>query len=139
MLTPTSIFGLVWSFGSHYILPIALNAAQLAMSSCLPSSNTAMLIDSAKVLINIAGASVTTLRTTHLADLAASSSALGKAEELARDMVKAVPVPDDAVEATVSARTTASMAGSETDSIPKVSTPQLNPDHHHLSSPLGSS
>ncbi|KAH9998724.1 hypothetical protein BJV77DRAFT_709500 [Russula vinacea] len=41
-----------------------------------------------KVLINIAGASVTTLRTTHLADLAVSSSALGKAEELARDMVK---------------------------------------------------
>ncbi|KAF8474373.1 hypothetical protein DFH94DRAFT_684106 [Russula ochroleuca] len=145
MLTPTSIFGLIWSFGSQYILPIVLNAAQLAMSSYLPSSNTAMLIDSAKVVINIAGASVTTFRTKHLADLSASS-ALGKAEDLARNMVKVVPVPDDdVIGTTVSARTLTSMAASsgpaaesQTDNIPKVSTPQLNSEHH-FSSPPGSS
>ena len=151
-LTPTFIFGLIWSFGSQYILPIALNAAQLAISSYFPSSNIAMRIDSAKVMVHIASACVTTLRSTQsFTDLAASSALLGKAEDLARDMLKVVPVPppvefpDDAIGASVSARILTSMAasghstaGSQTDStIPKVSTPQLNPEHH-LSSQLGS-
>jgi hypothetical protein len=142
-LAPAGVFNLVWSFGSQYVLPIVLNAAQLAISSYLPSSNTAMLIDSAKVVINIASASVTTLRTKHLTDLAASSALLGKAEDLARDMLKVVP--GDATGATVvSARTLTTMVasgsttGSQTDSIPKVSTPKLNPENH-LPSSIGSS
>jgi hypothetical protein len=88
----------------NYILPIALNAAQLAISSYLQSSNIAMLIDSAKVVINvIASARVTTLSTKHLIDLSASSVLLGKVEDVARDILKVVPVPppvafpDDAV------------------------------------------
>ena len=95
-----------------------------------------MLIDSAKAVINIAGASVTTLRTKHLADLPALSR---KAEDLARDMVKAkVASIPSAREMASTAGSGPATAGSQTDGIPKVSTPQLNPEHH-LSSPLGSS
>ena len=67
-----------------------------------------MLIDSAKVVINIASvARVTMLSTKHLVDLPASSALLGKAEDVARDMLKVVPIPqvvafpDDAIEATI--------------------------------------
>jgi hypothetical protein len=99
--------GLAWSFGLNYILPIVLNAAQLAISSHIQSSNIAMLIDSAKVVINIASAArVMTLSTKHLSDLPASSALLGKAEDVARDImlkvalvtVPPVVFPDDAVE-----------------------------------------
>lgn len=109
-LNTTSIVGLLWSFSLNYILPIILNAAQLAISSYIQSSNIAMLIDSAKVVINIANASVTMLsmaRTKKLIDLPASGALLGKAEDVARDMLKVVPVPppvafpDNAIEATV--------------------------------------
>ena len=104
----TSIVGLLWSFSLNYVLPIFLNAAQLAISSYIQSSNAAMLIDSAKVVINIASTSVTTLRTKRLIDLPASNALLGKAEDLTRDMLKVVPVPppvevpDNAIGATVS-------------------------------------
>ena len=108
-LNLTSIVGLVWSFSLNYILPIVLNAAQLAISSYLQPSNIAMLIDSAKVVINIAsGVRVTMLSTKHLIDLPTSSALLGKAEDVARDMLKVVPIPspvafpDDAIEATIS-------------------------------------
>jgi len=108
-LNLTNIVGLVWSFSLNYILPIVLNAAQLAISSYLQSSNIAMLIDSAKVVINIAsGVRVAMLSTKHLIDLPASSALLGKAEDVARDMLKVVPIPppmafpDDAIEATIS-------------------------------------
>ena len=71
-----------------------------------------MLIDSAKVVINIASAArATTLGTKYLIDLPASSALIGKAEDVARDMLKVVPIPppvafpDDAVEAiSISAR-----------------------------------
>lgn len=103
-LNSTSIVGLVWSFSLNYILPIALNAAQLSISSYLQSrsSNIAMLIDSAKVVINIASAA---LSTKYLVELPASNALLGKVEDVARDMLKVVPVPppvafpDDAIEA----------------------------------------
>jgi hypothetical protein len=105
----TSIAGLVWSFSLNYILPIILNAVHLSISSYLQSSNIAMLIDSAKVVINIASAArATTLGTKHLIDLPASSALFGKAEDVAREMFKVVPIPppvafpDDAVEATIS-------------------------------------
>ncbi|KAI0258273.1 hypothetical protein BC834DRAFT_99906 [Gloeopeniophorella convolvens] len=61
-LVPKSMVGLAWSLGSQYIIPIALNAAQLVISFIMPSSNVTMVIDSAKVVINIASASVATLR-----------------------------------------------------------------------------
>jgi hypothetical protein len=90
----------------NYILPILLNAAQLAISSYLQSSNIAMLIDSAKVVINIiASARVMTLSTKHLIDLPTSSALLGKVEDVARGVLKVVPLPPafpDASEATVS-------------------------------------
>jgi hypothetical protein len=93
----------------NYILPIILNAVQLSISSYIQSSNIAMLIDSAKVVINIASAArAMTLGTKYLIDLPASSALIGKAEDVARDMLKVVPIPppvafpDDAVEATVS-------------------------------------
>ena len=108
-LNLTSIVGLVWSFSLNYILPIVLNAAQLAISSYLQPSNIAMLIDSAKVVINIAsGVRVTMFSTKHLIDLPTSSALLEKAEDVARDMLKVVPIPspvafpDDAIEATIS-------------------------------------
>ncbi|KAI0276843.1 hypothetical protein BGY98DRAFT_668906 [Russula aff. rugulosa BPL654] len=108
-LNLTSISGLVWSFSLNYILPIILNAVQLSISSYIQSSNIAMLIDSAKVVINIASAArATTLGTKHLIDLPASSALIGKAEDVARDMLEVVPIPppvafpDDAVEVTVS-------------------------------------
>lgn len=61
-LSPNSLSDLVWVFGSNYILPIVLNAVQLATASLMPSSNAATLIDSAKVVLNIASASVAALR-----------------------------------------------------------------------------
>ena len=61
-LSEKSLSDLVWTFGSHYILPIILNAVQLATASLMPSSNAASLIDSAKVVLNIASASVEALR-----------------------------------------------------------------------------
>jgi hypothetical protein len=100
--------GLVWSFSLNYILPIILNAAQLAISSYLHSSNVTMLVDSAKVVIKhhciTSGARVTTLSTKHLIDLPTSSALLGKAEVVA--VPPPVAFPDDAIEeATVSIRT----------------------------------
>jgi hypothetical protein len=90
----------------NYILPILLNAAQLAISSYLQSSNIAMLIDSAKVvIIIIASARVTTLSTKHLIDLPTSSALLGKVEDVARGVLKVVPLPPAFPdEATVSSR-----------------------------------
>ena len=61
-LSQKSLSDLVWTFSSHYILPIILNAVQLATASLMPSSNVASLIDSAKVVLNIASASVEALR-----------------------------------------------------------------------------
>lgn len=60
-LSQKSLSDLVWTFGSNYILPIILNAVQLATASLMPSSNTATLIDSAKVVLNIVSASVAAL------------------------------------------------------------------------------
>lgn len=108
-LNLTSIMALVWSFSLNYILSIVLSAAQLAISSYIQSSKIAMLIDSAKVVINIASAlRVTTSSTKHLIDLPMSSTLLGKAEDIARDMLKVIPVPppvafpDNSIKATVS-------------------------------------
>jgi hypothetical protein len=131
---------LVWSLGLHYILPIILSAAQLAMPSYVPvSGNTAMLIDAAKVVINLANTRMTTFHTTDLIDLVKSNASLVKAEELARDMLKAVPasqrpVPDDAIKDIASEGMTTKAAsgratGSVKDSIPKASAPQLNLEH----------
>ena len=61
-LSEKSLSDLVWTFGSHYILPIILNAVQLATASLVPSSNAASLIESSKVVLNIASASVEALR-----------------------------------------------------------------------------
>jgi hypothetical protein len=61
-LVATNLSSLVLSFGSQYVLPIVLSTAHLAASTYLPSGETAMLIDSAKVVINIASAGLTTLR-----------------------------------------------------------------------------
>jgi hypothetical protein len=84
--------GIVWSFSLNYILLIVLNAAQLGVLSRLQSSNIVMLIDSAKVVINIASAErVTTLSTKHLIDLPALSALLWEAEDVARDILKTCP------------------------------------------------
>jgi hypothetical protein len=62
-----------------------------------------MLIDSTKVMINIASASMTTLRT-NLADGQGPSALLKKAEDTTRDMLKIpvtlVPSPDAGGETT---------------------------------------
>ncbi len=73
-----------------------------------------MLVDSAKVVINIASAaSMIILHTKFLIHIPASSALLEKADNLTHDMLKVVPVPppvevpDNAIgaTATVSART----------------------------------
>ena len=142
---PTSFSGLVLSLGSQYVLPIVLNAVQLAVSSYIPSGNAAMLIDSAKVVINITSASVTTLRK-NLAEPQGPSTLLKKVEDVSRDVLK-IPVPlvpiPDAGGATAPAympTSTVAPAGEDLkDSVsdPEVSTvvPQLNPGHHFSSSP----
>jgi len=62
-LSMTNLSSLIVSLGSQYILPIVLSATQLAIASYVPSAgNTAMLIDSAKVVINIVSASVAASR-----------------------------------------------------------------------------
>jgi hypothetical protein len=94
---PTGFSDLVLSLGSQYVLPIMLNAAQLAASSYLPTGNTAMLIDSAKVVVNIASASVATLRK-NFADPQGPSALVKKAEDATRDAlqitVPSVVIPD---------------------------------------------
>jgi hypothetical protein len=87
-LSPKSLSDLVWTFGSNYILPIILNAMQLATASLMPSSNAASLIDSAKVVLNIASASVAALRK-QLPALAAQAS-LEMKEGLSR-VTKTIP------------------------------------------------
>jgi hypothetical protein len=80
---------LIASFGSQYVLPIVLNVAQLAVTSYAPSAgNTTMLIDSAKVVINIASAS--------MAKTPTSGALLRKAESVTRDVLK-IPVPPVAI------------------------------------------
>jgi len=81
----------IWSFGSQYILPIVLNAGQLAISPYIQSNDAPMLIDSAKVVINIVAAARTTLRK-HFSDLPVSSAHLRNTRQSIRDMTK-VPVP----------------------------------------------
>ena len=146
----TSLSGLVLSLGSQYVIPIALNAAQLAASSYIPSGNAAMLIDSAKVVINVASASVTTLR--KVTDPPQGQSALLKksGDVSPRDMPK-IPVPPvpipDAGRATAPAYTpmstvVAPAGGDLKDSAPDPevppAAPQLN-DGHHISASPGSS
>jgi hypothetical protein len=133
------------ALGSQYVLPIVFNAAQLAASSYIPSGNAAMLIDSAKVMINIASASVTTLRRS-LADPQGPSILLKKAEDVSRDVLKIpvplVPIPDAGgatAPAYVPTATVAPAGGDLEDraSDPEVDTaaPQLNPGYHFASSP----
>jgi hypothetical protein len=142
-----SFSDLVLSLGSQYVLPIVLNAAQLAASSYIPLGNAAMLIDSAKVVINIASASVTTLRK-NLADPQGPSALLKKVEDVSRDVLK-IPAPlpvvpiSDAGGATAPAymptSTVVPAGGDPKDNVsdPGVSTaaPQLNPGHHFSSLP----
>lgn len=80
---PLGLIGIVWSLGSHYVLPIVLSAAQLATSSLAPSGGAGALINSAKVLIHMASASVATLRR-RFSGPTASSALRGKAEGLVR-------------------------------------------------------
>jgi hypothetical protein len=140
---PTSFSGLVLSLGSQYVLPIVLNAAQLAASSYIPSGNAAMLIDSAKVVINIASA--TTLHK-NFADTQGPSALLKKVEDVSRDVLRIpvplVPIPDVGGAIAPAHMPTSTVAPAEGDlkdsaSDPKVSTttPQLNPGHHLSSSP----
>lgn len=117
-MSPKSLSDLVWTFGSHYILPIIFNAVQLATASLMPSSNAATLIDSAKVVLNIASASVEALRK-QLPVLAVPAPS-EKKDDLSRVATK-VPAPLlDMNEVTTSARDLASeenaeITGSETN------------------------
>ena len=91
-LSTANLSNLIVSLGSQYILPIVLNATQLAVVSYVPSAgNTAMLIDSAKVVINIVSASVATLRKQPTSD-----ALLRKAESVTRDVLK-IPMPPVAI------------------------------------------
>ena len=144
---PTTFSGLVLSLGSQYALPIVLNAAQLAASSYIPSGNAAMLIDSAKVVINIASASVTATVRKNLSG-AQRPSALRKkaAEDVSRNALK-IPVPlmriPDAGGATAPAHmptsTVAPVGGDPKDRVsdPEVpaAAPRLNPGRHDTSLP----
>ncbi|KAI9438770.1 hypothetical protein H4582DRAFT_2057387 [Lactarius indigo] len=89
-LSPKSLSNLVWTFGSHYILPIILNGAQLTMAFLMPSSNAATLIDSAKVVLNIVGASVAALR--KQIPVLVANTPPEKNEDLSR-VATEVPVP----------------------------------------------
>ncbi|KAH9003593.1 hypothetical protein EDB86DRAFT_3073366 [Lactarius hatsudake] len=91
-LSPKSLSDLIWTFGSHYILPIILNGAQLATTSLMPSSNAATLIDSAKVVLNIAGASVAALRKQLPQAVLAVHAPSEKNEDLSR-VATEVPAP----------------------------------------------
>lgn len=126
-LVPTNFATLALSFGSQYVLPIVLNAAQLVVSSSssyIPSGNATMLIDSAKVVINIATASLTTLRK-NLADPPRSSAFLRKAEEdLSSDVLK-IPLPRVGISGASGETAPTAMADLPVkDSVPGVSTPQ---------------
>jgi len=89
-LSEKSLSDLVWTFGSNYILPIILNAVQLATASLMPSSNAATLIDSAKVVLNITSASVAALR--KQLPVLVDHAPVEKNEDLSRVATK-VPVP----------------------------------------------
>lgn len=99
-LSTTDFSNLIATFGSQYILPIVLNAAQLAATAYVPSSagNATMLIDSTKVVINIVGAGVATLRGKNIAERPTSGTALlRKAEGVTRDVLKIPMMPPVAI------------------------------------------
>lgn len=123
-LVPTNFAGLALSLGSLYVLPIVLNAGQLVASSSsyIPSENATMLIESAKVVINIASASWTTLRK-NLADPPGPSAFLRKAEEDLSNGVLKIPLPR--VEISGARGETAPTATADRkDSVPGAFTPQ---------------
>ena len=122
----TNFSSLIVSLGSQYILPIVLNAAQLALTSYVPSAgNTTMLIDSAKVVINIASATLSK----NTAD-PPSGALLRKVESVTRDVFKmptvAIPTPSGVAASGGKLTSTVDPAsGDLTDSVPGGFTPQF--------------
>jgi len=85
--TPTGLLALLLASGGNFLLPILLSAAQLAVSRRWPDSDIPRDIECVKVVVNVAGATTTSLvaglkrwRIARLAAAAAAAEVLALAE-----------------------------------------------------------
>jgi hypothetical protein len=59
--TPTGLIWILLASGGNFLLPIVLSTAQLAISSQWPDSDIPQNLEQVKVIVNVAGASVTSI------------------------------------------------------------------------------
>jgi hypothetical protein len=59
--TPTGLIQILLASGGNFLLPIVLSTAQLAVSRQWPDSDIPQNLEQVKVIVNVAGASVTSL------------------------------------------------------------------------------
>jgi len=59
--TPTGLIRILLASGGNFLLPIVLSTAQLAISRQWPDSDIPQNLDQVKVIVNVVGASVTSL------------------------------------------------------------------------------
>jgi hypothetical protein len=97
--TPTGLIRVLLASGGNFLLPIALSTAQLAISRKWPDSDIPQNLEQVKVIVNVVGASATSLVAAlnrwHLSRMAAAVAAV---EEEAAVMVRQVTM--DATETT---------------------------------------
>ena len=59
--TPTGLIRILLASGGNFLLPIVLSTAQLAISRQWPDSDIPQNLDQVKVIVNVVGASVTSI------------------------------------------------------------------------------
>ena len=59
--TPTGLIRILLASGGNFLLPIVLSTAQLAISSQWPDSDIPQNLEQVKVIVNVVGASVTSI------------------------------------------------------------------------------
>lgn len=59
--TPTGLIGILLASGGNFLLPIVLSIAQLAISRQWPESDIPQDLERVKVIVNVVGASATSL------------------------------------------------------------------------------
>lgn len=100
--TPTGLIRILLASGGNFLLPIVLSTAQLAISRQWPDSNIPQNLEQVKVIVNVIGASATSLVAAlnrwHLSRITSMLVAAAEAEVETAAMVRQVTV--DATETT---------------------------------------
>jgi hypothetical protein len=99
--TPTGLIQILLASGGNFLLPIVLSTAQLAISRQWPDSDIPQNLEQIKVIVNVVGASVTSLvAALNRWHLSRSTSMLAEAEADAEAAAMARQVTMDATETT---------------------------------------